>query len=206
MKFLPAPAFLICCLSAIPATAADISIKRTSDDGVTITIAGYINLEDEKKFKALTLFDGWLTDLNTTVNLNSRGGFNRPAALIGLAIREKGYQTHVESGSICDSACTLIFLAGAYRSMGLGTRLGFHSAYSETGPKIRSESANLLIAGYLRYMGAPQQIIDLQPKADPNGANYVSRDQAQRWGVLKGRPPPPEGRATSNPVVRQISP
>lgn len=52
------------------------------------------------------------------------GGTLRDAYLIASKVRELGLNTHVEGD--CNSACTLIWQAGATRTMGQGARLGFH--------------------------------------------------------------------------------
>jgi hypothetical protein len=181
MKFLAAMLFL-----AIPAgsTAAEVSKQITAV--LIVTISGEIKPGDETKFEDVIPVPG--DPRSVIVNLDSRGGFNRPAALMGFVIRDRGFETRLERGSNCNSACTLIFFAGKYRSMAPGTQLGFHSAAPETS-LVRHEETNRLIGIYLRQMGAPEQVIELQPKADPTTLNYVTRDQAQRWGILKDRPP-----------------
>jgi hypothetical protein len=35
-------------------------------------------------------------------------------------------------------------------------------------------------------MGVPQQVVDLQPKADPCCLNYIDHAQAKDWGLLSG--------------------
>ena len=86
--------------------------------------------------------------------------------------------------------------------MAPGSYLGFHSAAPETDPLVRDDATNAKIADYLRYMGAPKEIIELQPKAEPTEVNYINRDQAKAWGVLKERPPVSTG-AGSRPVADQ---
>ena len=186
---LASSAFLVAgiaiCL-AISAQAAEfVRQGRVSDNSPAIvTITGALVEDDEKKFHELTV---GFTDL--IVILNSKGGLNRPAALIGNRIWTMGYSTRLHSGSICNSACTLIFFAGIYRHMDKGTRLGFHSAWArKDGRPIRAEETNRKIGEYLAKLGVPQQIIDLQPKADPCCLNYVTYDQAKVWGALKERP------------------
>jgi hypothetical protein len=36
-------------------------------------------------------------------------------------------------------------------------------------------------------MGVPQQLIDLQPKADPCCANYIDHARVKAWGLLSDR-------------------
>ena len=39
----------------------------------------------------------------------------------------------------------------------------------------------------MHEMGVPQEVIDLQPKADPYCFNYVDHAQAEAWGLLSDR-------------------
>jgi hypothetical protein len=72
----------------------------------------------------------------------------------------------LHSGAICNSACTLIWLAGSFRHLDRYARLGFHSAATTLKPPYkRSEPGNAMMALYMANLGVPQQVIDLQPKA-----------------------------------------
>jgi hypothetical protein len=98
----------------------------------------------------------------------------------GTADKEKGnYDTRVHNGAMCNSACVPIWIAGSYRHL---DRLGLHRSLTETGK--RNEEANEIIAIYMKQMGAPQPMIDLQPKADPCCINYVDFPKAKAWGLL----------------------
>jgi uncharacterized protein YecT (DUF1311 family) len=200
MKFFAAPAFLVTICLTTPCMAADIQRYPDRNGKITVSISGEILPDDEKKFTRLARLIA--ADKEVTVKLDSKGGWNRHAAFIGQIIREMGYETRLEYGDRCDSACTLIFFAGTYRSVELGTRLGFHSSRPETGEVVRDEYANKKVAEYLVYMGAPQQIIDLFPKADPCCLTYVSYSQAKNWGVLEEKP----ARLALPPVTVQQSP
>lgn len=61
-----------------------------------------------------------------TVTLDSPGGSLDSALALALFIREKGYETRVETGSICASSCPLILAAGSERSAGSGALIGAH--------------------------------------------------------------------------------
>ena len=167
---------------ATPAAAAEFTRKPQGNGPDVITISGLIEQADDKKFTELT----WgLND--AIVVLNSRGGYNSAATNIGLRIRSHNYETRVHSGAICSSACTLIWLAGTYRHLDPKTRLGFHSAREKRDTPARFEEGNRKIAEYLTKLGTPQQVIDLQPKADPCCFNYVGYAQAKAWGLLSDR-------------------
>jgi hypothetical protein len=173
------------CLST-PAYGADIKWHGPDRHGnITAVIWGEILEGDETKFSKLV---AGKKDL--VVRLDSKGGWNRPASLIGHLMRSLGHEATVEKGARCDSACTLIFFAGTYRTMDPGTRLGFHSAWPEGSPVTRDEHANKKVGEYLAWMGAPQQVIDFQPKADPCCLNYLSQKELKAMGALKERESP----------------
>lgn len=60
----------------------------------------------------------------TQLTLNSKGGLIVEARGMANTVKEFGLHTHVNEH--CYSACTLVFIAGAERSLGLQGELGFH--------------------------------------------------------------------------------
>jgi hypothetical protein len=125
--------------------------------------------------------------MQASVVLNSRGGYNDAAINIGRFIRLHKYETRVHKGAVCNSACTLIWLAGTVRHLDRYARLGFHRAATRRRPPYeRHERGNAAIAAYMASIGVPQQVIDLQPKADPCCLNYIDHAQAKDWGLLSG--------------------
>ena len=107
------------------------------------------------------------------VVLNSRGGYNSAATNIGLRIRSHNYETRVHSGAICNSACTLIWLAGTYRHLDPKTRLGFHSARARP-PYARLEEGNKKIAEYLTSSASHSKSSTCNPK--PTHAALTTSD------------------------------
>jgi hypothetical protein len=187
VKTIPAAsALLVAYLGATPVIAAEF-VHKSAVNGRpdVITITGEILRDDEKKFYDIVY---GLKDVSIVVN--SKGGWNQAAGRIGVYIRHKNWETRLLKRSICNSACTLIFLAGTYRYMDTKTKLGFHSAGVAARPRERSEEDNKRIAAYLAWVEAPPQLIELQPKGDPCCINYVSYEMAKAWGVLKERPAP----------------
>jgi hypothetical protein len=170
-------------LVATPAAAAEFTQRPQADGPDIITVDGEIEPDDEKKF-----FEIARNITQANVVLNSRGGYNAAAMRIGSFVRFREYETRVHNGSVCNSACTLIWLAGSFRHLDRHARLGFHSAATTRMPPYkRHEGANATIAAYLAGLGVPQQVIDLQPKADPCCFNYIDRAQAKAWDLLSDR-------------------
>jgi hypothetical protein len=48
-------------------------------------------------------------------------------------------------------------------------------------------TGNAIVGAFMREMGVPQQVIDLQLKADPCCFNHVDHAQAEAWGLLSDR-------------------
>ena len=171
-------------LGATSAAAAEFTRRPQANGSDVITISGEIHAGDHWKFIEIT------RDIKqASVILNSNGGRIRQAIHIGRLIRDRNYETRVHNGAICNSACTLIWLSGAFRHLDPRARLGFHSARKQLKPPYeRSEPGNAIQAAYMASIGVPQQVIDLQPKADPCCLNYIDHAQAKAWGLLSDRP------------------
>jgi hypothetical protein len=168
----------ICLVAVLPAKAAEITRRAPANGVDSISLNGRIERDDDTKF--ISIARG--VD-QATVVLNSVGGNNNAAANIGRFIRLHNYETRVHNGAMCNSACVLIWIAGSYRHLDRHARLGLHSgSHTETGKRL--EEANEKIAIYMKQMGAPQPMIDLQPKADPCCINFVDFPQAKTWGLL----------------------
>jgi hypothetical protein len=186
------PAFLLAFCIATAAQAADIVRTPQASGPDFVTIAGEIREGDEDKFYSVTQVirrhPDRIFEPDLAVILNSKGGWNAPAARIGIRIKQLHLETRLHSGSLCNGACILIFMGGGYRHMDKDTALGLHSAGFIDRPWERAEKANKEIATWLKWAGAPQQMIELQPKADLYDINYVTYDMAKEWGILKPRP------------------
>ena len=151
------------------------------DGGVTsIVIYGRISPETESAFTAAAA-----RNRGARVILNSGGGSLMPALNIGRQIRENRMQTHVPDSSGCFSACSLIWLAGTERHIGLGARIGFHAAYvaQQGGPGQVSSSGNAVIGAYLSRLGYNDGAIRLFTAAPPNQIVVVKPNQFQQNGV-----------------------
>ena len=135
--------------------------------------------------------------------LNSQGGALAPSAAIGRMVRRAGLTTAVDAqGALCDSACTMIFVAGRHRHYvngqtvfeGLSSQsgLGFHGANlrgNAAAPTIRSEEGTRLLYNYYRAYGVPGAIglasrAALNTVLRPNGAT------ALRLGIATSLSPP----------------
>lgn len=160
----------------------------------SIVIFGRISPETEGAFTSAVA-----ANRGARVVLNSGGGSLTPALNIGRFIRENRLQTYVPDGAGCFSACSLIWLAGTERHIGLGARIGFHAAYvaQQGGPGQVSSSGNAVIGAYLSRLGYNDGAIRLFTAAPPNQIVVVKPNQFEQNGVTvrqtAARLPPPPG-------------
>jgi hypothetical protein len=176
-------AVIVSLLIAAPAAGAEITRHNVPFIGDVIAIAGVIEPGDDEKFDAATSNN---LPPPAIVDLNSDGGHNDPAIKIGQTVRARRYATVVSNGAICNSACVLIWLSGVERYFGETAKLGVHSASTSEGK--RNDEGNELIAIFYRYMGAPQEMIDLQSKTKPSAVKYLGYRQLLKWGLLATLP------------------
>jgi hypothetical protein len=80
-----------------------------------------------------------------TVVLDSPGGSVLDAIAIGRAIREAGFGTLVEAGSLCASSCPLILAGGVTRNAAPDAAIGVHQIYATT--PVADAAALALAAG-----------------------------------------------------------
>ena len=93
---------------------------RLSEDGASLYLSGGIN---EGTADALTSALESAASVRTVV-LDSGGGWLREGLAAARVIAARGLDTRVNGE--CSSACTLMFLAGRARALGVGARVGFH--------------------------------------------------------------------------------
>jgi hypothetical protein len=103
-----------------PATAAEIKFIGSE----IISVFGRIEAGDHLTIAPIVLRN---MPGSTTIILNSGGGAGNTAFMIGRAIRNKGLATKIPAGARCDSACSLIWLAGVRREIDCHVRMGLHA-------------------------------------------------------------------------------
>lgn len=100
-----------------------------------------------------------------TIVLHSPGGSVSDALQMGRLIRQKGFNTAVETGRYCASSCPLVFAGGVERYAGDKATLGVHQVFSipQVGvvPSDSSETVQRVAAEcqrYLRDMGVDLEV------------------------------------------------
>jgi hypothetical protein len=175
----PALAFFI--FASQQATPAEFAHLPNAKGPDVVLITGTINIADSDKFNNIAS----PRNKAVVVLLDSRGGFIGEAIKIGQLIRHRGWETAVQKYGLCNSACTLIWISGAVRHLDNPARLGFHSARKSLESPERNEASNIMMGRYLTNMGAPPELVELAPKADPCCFNYVTPAMAKAWGLLE---------------------
>ncbi|WP_134680532.1 hypothetical protein [Paracoccus ravus] len=95
-------------------------------DGDVLRLSGQIAPGDADRFL------DWLDESRAgivRVALDSSGGSVSDALAIGETIRSAGYDTLVEAGSVCLSACPYILAGGVRREAAAGAVVGVHQSY-----------------------------------------------------------------------------
>jgi hypothetical protein len=170
--------FAVLVLIAAPAHAARISTNDV--EGITvITIEGDIQADDDDAFsKAITGRN------KVIVNLHSQGGQTFVAINIGKMIRARGFATIVAEGSVCLSACAMIWLGGEMRFLHSSALLGFHASYREDrGVKQESGAGNALVGAYYNSLGLSDEAILFLTLAPPDDMLVVDAEIASTLGI-----------------------
>lgn len=92
------------------------------------------------------------------IELNSQGGRIGEAFALYDLIREKRLATY--TGDVCASACTLAFLAGTRKYIGLHGQLGFHTSSVNGLSGINFPEINADMRATLQRHGLPEEFID----------------------------------------------
>jgi hypothetical protein len=157
----------------------------TSDTGREIRISGEIRPG---------LSDALTEVLEATpgverLELESPGG----SVSEGLALAElvEKYSLNTVVKTYCDSACTLIFVAGHERILAAGGQLGFHRCRSLLwfDALLYDDERNAELAGYLRSKGVSRDFADTVISVPNDDAWYPSLDQLFVAGVVTAATP-----------------
>lgn len=202
-------AFLLICafLGAARLEAAEIALQRSAE--CTLLLRGDILAGDLD-----ALDDVAKAVQGGTLCLDSKGGsFEEAVQIIKWLQGALNIATHIQKGSVCYSACALVFMFGhqyetdgvanSSRSMHIEGKLGFHSPY--VSPRTDSNAAELSARAYrsgIRSIGRlletdhsefiPKTLLVEMLKKEPHEFLYVDTvAKAASWNVhLVGVQPP----------------
>jgi hypothetical protein len=95
-------------------------LPKLSEDGARVYLKGEFNFDLNSDLQTLIKQN----DKIKTVELDSSGGLIYAARALAFTIEKNQLNTHVEG--ICNSACTVAFMAGKNRTLGENGKIGFH--------------------------------------------------------------------------------
>lgn len=155
-----------------------------SPDGTILKFDGAITF-------GLTRTAGQLLDANpqvSTVHLTGDGGHIYEARGFARLIRDRGLAT-VAHGD-CRSACTMLFIAGAPRSLAPDARLGFHQYALESDGKFSSvdlKQEQEKDRAFFRRQGVSEAFLTRMYDQPSTGLWYPSREELRAAGLLTGK-------------------
>ncbi|HNV60081.1 MAG TPA: RDD family protein [Rhodoferax sp.] len=132
-----------------------------SHDKRTLRLSGPIGLGDGRRFEELA----GNASMVRTIELKSPGGRIYEATKIATQIHQNRWQTRVAGD--CESACTLVFLAGSRKQVSPKGRLGFHRASSGTLNPVIDELANQELAKSYAKADLPKSFIQTTLSTPP---------------------------------------
>ena len=169
---------LTACFASAETMAAEITADRSSKGTPFIFVVGDIESGDAERFKEAAKVE------NAVVLLESEGGLVAEAIEIGNAIRLKGFSTGVINGSVCNSSCGLIWLAGSPRGLSKSAKVGFHAAYAQSGGHVaESGVANALVGRYLTLLNLPERMVTFATSPPPSEMGWITESNYSRLGI-----------------------
>ncbi|KQW74812.1 hypothetical protein ASC89_24675 [Devosia sp. Root413D1] len=153
---------------------------RISDDARILLLSGGIKYglagQVETLLKAAPNIAGLL--------LSSPGGRVAEAEKVFDLVRSRGLDTFVSDE--CSSACTLIFVAGRNRLVGLRGLLGFHGSYFPGVTAADLQAANAEWAKLYQSAGLSPEFLDRALQVPPEKMWYPTQAELRQAGVIVG--------------------
>jgi len=163
------------------ATPAAATVEHSTLDGgvEAIFINGDIRDGDDTRFGDLSR-----RYPRAVVYLESAGGSLVPAIEIGKLVHARHHATAVLDGSVCTSACALIWIAGAPRYLGPEGRLGFHASYSDEGGRlVETGVGNAMVGHYLAQLDLSEDAAVFATIASPYEINWLTAENSGEAGI-----------------------
>lgn len=149
-----------------------------SPDGRKLRLEGPIGLGDSARVRKLV---GEAKAVRI-VELDSPGGRLVEAVAIAEVVRGGAWNTRATGD--CESACTLIHMAGNKRQLMPGARLGFHRASTGTFNPVWDNLANRELARVYREAGLPERMIERTLATPAALMWHPTRDELAGAGLL----------------------
>lgn len=115
------------------------------------------------------------------IHLNSPGGEAHEGYLLSVLIKQRHLATY--TATVCASACTEAFLAGAPRYLAKGAKLGFHSAAHAAGGTPWN-GVNDALRHFYQEAGLPDDFIDHALRTAPSDIWFPTDDELRAAHVV----------------------
>jgi len=149
-----------------------------SADGRRLRLEGPLGMGDSARVRALA---AKATGLRI-VELDSPGGRLKEGEQIAQLVRGAAWQTRTTGA--CESACTLIHMAGQRRQLLPGAKLGFHRASSGSLNPVLDNLANRELTRIYREAGLPENFIERTLATPASRIWHPSRDELVSAGLV----------------------
>ena len=149
-----------------------------SPDGRRLQLKGPLGMGDATRVLQVLAS----ADKVRLVEIESPGGRLYEARRIAEVIRDRAWQTRATGN--CESACTLVFMAGSSRQLMPGAQLGFHRAFAGTFNPVLDRLANQELAVMYRSAGLPDDFIAKTLRTPPWEMWYPEIDEMANGGLI----------------------
>jgi uncharacterized RDD family membrane protein YckC len=149
-----------------------------SPDGRSVKLTGPLGMGDGTRVRQALEH----ADKLRVVELASPGGRVFEANRIAELVRSGAWQTRAIGN--CESACTLVFMAGSSRQLMPGAQLGFHRAFAGTFNPVIDRLINQELAVMYRRAGLPEHIIEKTLQTPPWAMWYPGIGELAQGGLI----------------------
>ena len=149
-----------------------------SADGRRLRLHGPLGLGDGERVRVLTTKNAGVR----IVELESPGGRLKEGEEIAALVKQAAW--HTRTTGDCESACTLIHMAGARKQLLPGGRLGFHRASAGTLNPMLDSLANRELVRIYRQAGLPERFIERTLATPASRMWHPSRDELVGAGLV----------------------
>ncbi len=149
-----------------------------SADGRRLRLEGPLGLGDGERIRALTAKAAGLR----VVELDSPGGRLKEGEEIAALVKRASW--HTRTTGACESACTLVHMAGERKQLLPGAKIGFHRASAGTVNPVLDTLANRELVRIYREAGLPERFIERTLATPASRMWYPSRDELVGAGLV----------------------
>lgn len=175
--------------SAIPAPSAQLDSSITKEGKVVIALYGDIEQGDAESFSNIVKTANAQGKVVSGLRLNSQGGNLAEGFKLADLVKFAKIATIVPNGSLCASACFLIFAGGEQRFASRSSQIGVHGASSNGAETPESSAATIEMVRFAKLLGVPDRILGEMAATPPSQMFWLSQNDLLAMNVtLTGRP------------------